>query len=81
MWYDDGTSIKNKFTSYERDSESGNDYAMARYYINRFVRFCSADPVMGSPGDPQSWNRYTYVRNNPLTSARMRKTPLSFFAK
>jgi hypothetical protein len=29
-------------------------------------RFCSADPVLGSPGDPQSWNRYVYVRDNPV---------------
>src|SRR5208282_787633 len=26
----------------------------------------SADPVGGRPGDPQSWNRYAYVRNDPV---------------
>lgn len=65
LWYASNTTTKFIFTSYERDSESGNDYAMARYYINRFGRFCSADPVMGDPSDPQSWNRYAYVRNDP----------------
>ena len=29
-------------------------------------RFLSVDPVSGSPGHPQSWNRYSYVSNNPL---------------
>jgi hypothetical protein len=31
-------------------------------------RFTSPDPLLasGRVGDPQSWNRYTYVRNNPL---------------
>lgn len=35
-------------------------------YISRFGRFCSADPVEGWPADPQSWNRYAYVRNDPV---------------
>jgi RHS repeat-associated protein len=55
------------FTSYQRDSESGLDYALARYYDSTAARFCSADPLGGQPGDPQSWNRYAYARNNPIT--------------
>ena len=66
QWYAANTTTKFFFTSYERDSESGNDYAMARYYINRFGRFSCVDPVLGQPSDPQSWNRYAYVRNNPV---------------
>ena len=65
-WYRANTTTKFIFTSYERDSESGHDYAMARYYHVPFGRFCSADPVFGSPGDPQSWNRYVYARDNPV---------------
>jgi RHS repeat-associated protein len=38
----------------------------ARFYSTTLGRFVSADPVVGSPSDPQSWNAYTYVRNNPL---------------
>src|SRR5262249_19603884 len=30
-WYETGTTTKLKFTSYERDAQSGNDFAMARY--------------------------------------------------
>jgi len=67
-WYTTGTGVPDKFlfTSYERDQESGLDYAMARYYDSSVARFCSADPVLGSPDDPQTWNRYTYVRNDPV---------------
>jgi len=54
------------FTSYQRDSESGLDYAMARYYDSTAARFCSADPLGGQLGDPQTWNRYAYARNDPV---------------
>jgi RHS repeat-associated protein len=54
------------FTSYQRDAESGLDYAMARYYDSTAVRFCSADPLGGQLDDPQTLNRYTYVRNDPV---------------
>src|SRR5216683_4054930 len=65
-WYETGTTTKFKFTTYERDGESGNDYAMARFNINRLGRFSSPDPIAGSIGDPQSLNRYTYVKNYPI---------------
>jgi RHS repeat-associated protein len=69
QWYAPGTTTKFFFTSYERDStDSGNDYSMARFYINRFGRFSCVDPLLGQPGDPQSWNRYAYVRNNPTNN-------------
>jgi RHS repeat-associated protein len=67
-WYVSNTTAKFIFTSYERDSESGNDYAMARFYINRFGRFSCVDPLLGRPADPQTWNRYAYVRNNPTNN-------------
>ena len=54
-----------KFTGYERDSETGLDYAFARYYNSRMGRFMSADPLSGAIGAPQSHNRYSYVVNNP----------------
>ncbi len=58
-----------KFTGKERDTESGLDYFEARYYGSSMGRFMSPDePFIGSdPADPQSWNLYSYVRNNPLT--------------
>jgi RHS repeat-associated protein len=54
-----------KFTGYERDAETGLDYAVARYYDSRVGRFTSVDPLDGAPEDTQSWNAYDYVENNP----------------
>jgi RHS repeat-associated protein len=64
-WYN-SSGDKLLFTSYERDAESGNDYAQARYYVNRLGRFSAADPLSGNTGDPQSLNRYAYVENLPI---------------
>jgi RHS repeat-associated protein len=54
------------FTSKERDSESGLDNFEARYFGSSLGRFMSPDPLAGHVEDPQTLNRYTYVRNNPL---------------
>jgi RHS repeat-associated protein len=67
-WYDTLAGNKWKFTTYERDSESQNDYAMARFYVNRDGRFTSPDPLSGSVGNPQSLNRYAYGANDPINS-------------
>ncbi|HKV04434.1 MAG TPA: RHS repeat-associated core domain-containing protein [Candidatus Acidoferrales bacterium] len=64
QWYAANTTTKWGYTTYERDSESGNDYATARYYVNRLGRFNALDPVGGSADDPQSLDLYTYVRND-----------------
>jgi RHS repeat-associated protein len=56
-----------KFTGKERDTESGLDYFGARYYGSSIGRFMSPDDGRDQdPSDPQSWNLYSYVRNNPL---------------
>jgi len=67
-WYSNNMSTNSQwvFTTYQRDQESGLDYALARFYDSRMGSFCSADPVEGDPNDPQTWNRYAYARNNPL---------------
>jgi RHS repeat-associated protein len=56
------------FTGKERDSETGLDYFGARYLSAAQGRFTSTDLLMASadPALPQSWNRYSYVLNNPL---------------
>ena len=48
--------------------ETGLDFAQARYLSSTQGRFISVDPLMASAatGEPQSWNRYVYVSNNPL---------------
>jgi RHS repeat-associated protein len=59
---------KRLFTGKERDAETGLDYFGARYLASGVGRFTSVDPLMstGKPADPQSWNRYSYTRSNPL---------------
>src|SRR5579875_2212385 len=63
-----GDSVEQKFTGQVRDSETGMDFFLARYYGSAVGRFTSPDPMnLGAdPTDPQSWNAYAYVRNNPL---------------
>jgi len=63
-----GDNVRQKFTDKERDAETGLDYFGARYYGNTQGRFTSPDPLLasGRPLMPQSWNRYTYVLNNPV---------------
>ncbi len=60
--------MEQKFTGQIRDSETGMDFFTARYYGSALGRFTSPDPMnLGAdPTDPQSWNAYAYVRNNPL---------------
>ncbi|MGC1657881.1 MAG: RHS repeat-associated core domain-containing protein, partial [Candidatus Acidiferrales bacterium] len=62
------TGTTHKFTGYSRDSESDLDYATFRHYSSRQGRFMSPDPYNfgANPSNPQSWNAYSYVLNNPL---------------
>jgi len=63
-------NTRQKFTQKERDNETGLDYFGARYYSSTQGRFTSSDePLIDQlASDPQSWNLYGYVRNNPLRS-------------
>ncbi len=65
-----------KFTGKERDTESGLDMFGARYYGSGLGRFMTPDwaakPVTvpyAHFGNPQSLNLYSYVNNNPTTTA------------
>jgi len=60
-------SVRQKFTGKERDPESGLDYFGARYYWNSAGRFTSVDIAGPRLADPQSLDRFSYTRNNPLT--------------
>ena len=61
-------SVRQKFVSKERDNETGLDYFGARYFASVQGRFTSPDDFLNDThvSDPQSWNLYVYVRNNPL---------------
>jgi len=64
-----GETEKHRFTSYERDSETGSDYAINRQYQNTNGRFMQPDPIGGSLDNPQSINRYDYALNDPVNLA------------
>lgn len=62
-----------RFLGQERDDNNNSDpygdldYLHARYYSPTAGRFLSPDPIRGSASRPQSWNRYAYALNNPVT--------------
>ena len=58
-----------QFTAKERDTESNLDNFGARYMSSNMGRFMSPDPPLMDQhiADPQSWNLYSYVRNNPVS--------------
>jgi RHS repeat-associated protein len=83
MGYASGDGVRQQLTSKERDIDTGLDYFLARYYSPSQGRFTSVDPenyqAMLDIGDPQSWNGYAYVNNNPLV--RIDSDGRGFFKK
>ena len=64
-------SISNHgFTGHRHNNTGTNDldliYMNARYYMPLVGRFISPDTIVPEPGNPQSFNRYAYVRNSPM---------------
>jgi RHS repeat-associated protein len=54
------------FTGEEELSVSGLLHLNGRVYDPLLARFTSADPTVTDPLNPQGWNRYSYVGNDPL---------------
>ncbi|MCC6604833.1 MAG: hypothetical protein IT327_16605 [Anaerolineae bacterium] len=58
------------YTGHLGNNSGSNDigliYMNARYYVPGVARFASADTIVPDPASPQSFNRYSYVRNNPV---------------
>jgi len=66
----DSAVTSHKFTGDERDGETGLDHTLFRKYSSTLGRWTTPDPAslsVASPAFPQSWNRYSYVLNNPLS--------------
>ena len=69
--YAGGDGVRQQFTSKERDTETGLDYFGYRYFSPVEGRFVSVDPIAVTTENfvnPQRWNPYAYVNNNPLSS-------------
>jgi RHS repeat-associated protein len=47
MGYGLSENTRQKFTGYERDSESNSDYAVNRQYASGVARFSRPDPLAG----------------------------------
>jgi len=60
--------VRQRFTGYQKDTETSLDFAEARMYANTYGRFTAVDPLLasGKSANPQTFNRYIYVLNNPL---------------
>lgn len=59
-------NVNHKYTSQELDESTGLYFYNARYYDPVMGRFISADTIVPHSADPEAFNRYSYVRNNPL---------------
>lgn len=60
------SEIRTNYTGYEKDQESGLEFAKARYYNPTHGRYTSIDPMIASATikNPQTFNRYSYVLNS-----------------
>lgn len=58
--------VSRRFTGQILDAESGLYYYNARYYDPELGRFIQPDTEIPDLSNPQSYNRYSYVLNNPL---------------
>jgi len=55
------------FTGHEMLDDFGLIHMNGRVYDPQIGRFLSADPFVQAPENSQSYNRYSYVMNNPLS--------------
>jgi RHS repeat-associated protein len=62
-------SMNRRFTSYDRSSSTGLDYAINRFYDSVQGRFTQVDPITFSASNllnPQTLNLYAYTANDPV---------------
>ncbi len=65
-WTMAGTTQETRFASLRhRDSETGADPTLYRMFSSTQGRWFSPDPVPGTTSDPQTFDLYSYVANNP----------------
>ncbi len=56
------------FTGHEQLGNLDLIHMNGRIYDPALGRFLQADPMVAEPGNPQNWNPYSYVFNNPLAN-------------
>lgn len=62
-----GITTRRGFTGHEHLDRTGLIHMNGRVYDPTLGRFLSPDPIVQAPTYSQSWNRYSYVFNNPLS--------------
>ena len=62
--------VRKKYAGMENDDATGMSHTLWRQYDSYSGRWTAPDPYDGSMtiADPQSFNRYTYVNNNPVNA-------------
>ena len=55
------------YTGQREAAEIGLMYYVARWYDTEIGHFIQADTIIPDAGNPLSWNRYAYVKYNPMT--------------
>ena len=60
-------STSRGFTGHENLDRTGFIHMNGRIYDPQLGRFLSPDPIVQAPAFSQSWNRYSYVMNSPMS--------------
>ncbi|WP_243304004.1 RHS repeat protein [Geothrix oryzisoli] len=64
----DAPKSMRRYTNHEDDPDSNAIYMQAREYLAAYGKFAQVDPAYDqTKDDPESWNLYNYVTNNPVT--------------
>jgi RHS repeat-associated protein len=66
-WTGIAGTTRHGFTGHEMLDNLNLTHMNGRVYDQAVGRFLSADPIVQAPGFTQSFNRYSYVLNNPLS--------------
>ncbi len=69
MLEENGDNSTRGFTGHEHLDRTGFIHMNGRVYDPILGRFLTPDPLVQAPTLSQSWNRYSYVWNNPLRNA------------
>jgi RHS repeat-associated protein len=64
--YSFGATPTDRLYTGQYEAEAGLYFYNARWYDNYLNHFVQPDTIIPDPSNPQSWNRYAYVNNNPI---------------
>jgi RHS repeat-associated protein len=65
-WSSGSSPTDYQFTGQQKVASIGLYFYNSRFYDAALGRFVQADTIIPNPGDPPSFDRFAYVRNNPV---------------